>query len=148
MNNIKVSLNELISLASYSIEQSTVPNWDTIVNNFSPIWEDIYLDEELKEQEGKNCFIIYDDCNCGYIRYIAVAEDLDSRTKAMLLYVMDNIIYDLLYSDIVEQIESDSMSESLEDLLEYVRDNNITISDYEYSWLIIMAENRLDLLEL
>ena len=38
MNHIKVSLNELISLASYRIEQSTVPNWDTIVDNFSPIW--------------------------------------------------------------------------------------------------------------
>lgn len=148
MNNIKVSLNELISLASYRVEQDTVPNWDTIVNNFSPIWKEIYLDEELKEQEGKNCFIIYDDCDCGRIRYIAVAEDLDNRTKSMLIYVMDNIIYDLLYSDIVERIESDSMSESLEDLLEYVRDNNVTISDFEYSWLVIMAENRLDLLEL
>ena len=77
-----------------------------------------------------------------------MAEDLDNRTKSMLIYVMDNIIYDLLYSDIVERIESDSMSESLEDLLEYVRDNNVTISDFEYSWLVIMAENRLDLLEL
>lgn len=148
MNHIKVSLNELISLASYRIEQSTVPNWDTIVDNFSPIWKDIYLDEELKEQEGKNCYIIYDDCNCGRIRFIAVAKDLDDRTKAMLVYVMDNVIYDLLYSDIVEQIESDNIAESLDDLLEYVRDNNITISDYEYSWLVIMAENRLDLLEL
>lgn len=148
MNNIKVSLNELISLASYRVEQDTVPNWDTIVNNFSPIWKEIYLDEELKEHEGKNCFIIYDDCDCGRIRYIAVADDLDNRTKSMLIYVMDNIIYDLLYSDIVERIESDSMSESLEDLLEYVRDNNVTISDFEYSWLVIMAENRLDLLEL
>lgn len=146
MNSIKVSLNELLSLASYRVEQSTVPNWDTIVNNFSPIWKDIYLDEELKEQEGKNCFIIYDDCNCGHIRFIAVAEDLDDRTKAMLVYVMDNVIYDLLYNDISEQI--DSSEESLDNLLDYIRDNNITISDYEYSWLLIMAENRLDLLEL
>lgn len=146
MNSIKVSLNELLSLASYRVEQSTVPNWDTIVNNFSPIWKDIYLDEELKEQEGKNCYIIYDDCDCGRIRFIAVTEELDVKTKAMLVYIMDNVIYDLLYNDISEQI--DSSEESLDNLLDYIRDNNITISDYEYSWLLIMAENRLDLLEL
>lgn len=57
----KVSINELISLASYSIEETTVPPYDKIVEDFSDTWADMYLDEDLKEQEGKHCFIIWDD---------------------------------------------------------------------------------------
>ena len=50
---INVSINELISLASYNIEETTVPSYDFIVENFSDTWADMYLDKELKEQEGK-----------------------------------------------------------------------------------------------
>ena len=34
----KVSINELISLASYSIEETTVPPYDKIVEDFSDTW--------------------------------------------------------------------------------------------------------------
>ena len=44
---INVSINELISLASYSIEETTVPPYDFIVKKFSDTWADMYLDEEL-----------------------------------------------------------------------------------------------------
>ena len=46
---INVSINELISLASYNIEETTVPPYVSVVANFSDTWAGMYLDKELKE---------------------------------------------------------------------------------------------------
>ena len=156
----KVSINELISLASYSIEETTVPPYDKIVEDFSDTWADIYLDEDLKEQEGKHCFIIWDNC-CPYaIRAIVVAEELDKNAKTLILDIMDNVIFDLIYPDAVEQVTgkeivsgdySPNFNGDYEELLNYIDTNEqamSVISDYEYSWLQVLVNGRLDLVTL
>ena len=156
----KVSINELISLASYSIEETTVPPYDKIVEDFSDTWADIYLDEDLKEQEGKHCFIIWDNC-CPYaIRAIVVAEELDKNAKTLILDIMDNVIFDLIYPDAVEQVTgkeivsgdySPNFNGDYEELLNHVDTNEqamSVISDYEYSWLQVLVNGRLDLVTL
>ena len=156
----KVSINELISLASYSIEETTVPSYDKIVENFSDTWADIYLDEELKEQEGKHCYIIWDNC-CPYaIRAIVVAEELDKNAKTLILDIMDNVIFDLIYPDAVEQVTGEEIvggaygpnfNGDYEKLLNYIDTNKQAmedISDYEYSWLQVLVNGRLDLVTL
>ena len=156
----KVSINELISLASYSIEETTVPPYDKIVEDFSDTWADIYLDEDLKEQEGKHCFIIWDNC-CPYaIRAIVVAEELDKNAKTLILDIMDNVIFDLIYPDAVEQVTGEEIvggaygpnfNGDYEKLLNYIDTNKQAmedISDYEYSWLQVLVNDRLDLVTL
>ena len=156
----KVSINELISLASYSIEETTVPPYDKIVEDFSDTWADIYLDEDLKEQEGKHCFIIWDNC-CPYaIRAIVVAEELDKNAKTLILDIMDNVIFDLIYPDAVEQVTGEEIvggaygpnfNGDYEELLNYIDTNKQAmedISDYEYSWLQVLVNGRLDLVTL
>lgn len=156
----KVSINELISLASYSIEETTVPPYDKIVENFSDTWADMYLDEELKEQEGKHCYIIWDNC-CPYaIRAIVVSDELDEKTKTLILDIMDNVIFDLIYPDAVEWVTgeeivsgaySSNFNGDYEELLNYIDTNKQAmnaISDYEYSWLQVLVNGRLDLVTL
>ena len=156
----KVSINELISLASYSIEETTVPPYDKIVEDFSDTWADIYLDEDLKEQEGKHCFIIWDNC-CPYaIRAIVVAEELDKNAKTLILDIMDNVIFDLIYPDAVEQVTGEEIvggaygpnfNGDYEKLLNYIDTNKQAmedISDYEYTWLQVLVNDRLDLVTL
>ena len=156
----KVSINELISLASYSIEETTVPSYDKIVEDFSDTWADIYLDEDLKEQEGKHCFIIWDNC-CPYaIRAIVVAEELDKNAKTLILDIMDNVIFDLIYPDAVEQVTGEEIvggaygpnfNGDYEKLLNYIDTNKQAmedISDYEYTWLQVLVNGRLDLVTL
>ena len=156
----KVSINELISLASYSIEETTVPSYDFIVKKFSDTWADMYLDEDLKEQEGKHCFIIWDNC-CPYaIRAIVVAEELDKNAKTLILDIMDNVIFDLIYPDAVEQVTGEEIvggaygpnfNGDYEKLLNYIDTNEQAmnaISDYEYSWLQVLVNDRLDLVTL
>ena len=156
----KVSINELISLASYSIEETTVPPYDKIVEDFSDTWADMYLDEDLKEQEGKHCFIIWDNC-CPYaIRAIVVAEELDKNAKTLILDIMDNVIFDLIYPDAVEQVTGEEIvggaygpnfNGDYEKLLNYIDTNKQAmnaISDYEYSWLQVLVNDRLDLVTL
>ena len=156
----KVSINELISLSSYSIEETTVPSYDKIVEDFSDTWADIYLDEDLKEQEGKHCFIIWDNC-CPYaIRAIVVAEELDENAKTLILDIMDNVIFDLIYPDAVEQVTGEEIvggaygpnfNGDYEKLLNYINTNKQAmnaISDYEYSWLQVLVNDRLDLVTL
>ena len=156
----KVSINELISLASYSIEETTVPSYDKIVEDFSDTWADIYLDEDLKEQEGKHCFIIWDNC-CPYaIRAIVVAEELGKNAKTLILDIMDNVIFDLIYPDAVEQVTGEEIvggaygpnfNGDYEKLLNYIDTNEQAmnaISDYEYSWLQVLVNDRLDLVTL
>ena len=157
---INVSINELISLASYSIEETTVPPYDKIVEDFSDTWADMYLDEDLKEQEGKHCFIIWDNC-CPYaIRAIVVAEELDKNAKTLILDIMDNVIFDLIYPDAVEQVTGEEIvggaygpnyNGDYKELLNYIDTNEQAleaISDYEYSWLQVLVNDRLDLVTL
>ena len=157
---INVSINELISLASYSIEENTVPPYDFIVKKFSDTWADMYLDEELKEKEGKHCYIIWDNC-CSYaIRAIVVADDLDENVKRLILDMMDNVIFDLIYPDALGQITgeeivggaySPNFNGDYKELLNYIDTNEQAmnaISDYEYSWLQVLVNGRLDLVTL
>ena len=156
---INVSINALISLASYNIEETTVPSYDFIVANFSDTWADMYLDEELKEQEGKHCYIIWDECDYG-IRSIIVSEGLDEKTKMLILDIMDNVIFDLIYPDALEQVTREKIVDGAygpnyngdyEELLNYINTNEQaleTISEYEYSWLQVLANGRLDLVAL
>lgn len=155
----KVSIDELISLSSYSIEETTVPPYDSIVENFSDTWADMYLDEGLKEQEGKHCYIIWDKCNYG-IRAIVVSDELDEKTKMLLLDIMDNVIFDLIYPDALEQVTGEEIvggaygpnfNGNYEELLNYIDTNEQAmnaISDYEYSWLQVLVNDRLDLVTL
>ena len=155
----KVSIDELISLSSYSIEETTVPPYDSIIENFLDTWADIYLDEGLKEQEGKHCYIIWDKCNYG-IRAIVVSEELDEKTKTLILDIMDNVIFDLIYPDALEQVTGEEIvsgnynpnfNGDYEELLNYIDTNEQAInaiSDYEYSWLQVLVNDRLDLVTL
>ena len=157
---INVSINELISLASYNIEETTVPSYDFIVENFSDTWADMYLDKELlKEQEGKHCYIIWDKCGYG-IRAIVVSEELDENAKMLLLDIMDNVIFDLIYPDALEQVTGEEIiggaygpgfNNDYKELLSYIDTNEQAleaISDYEYSWLQVLVNGRLDLVTL
>ena len=156
---INVSINELISLASYNIEETTVPYYDFIVENFSDTWADMYLDEELKEQKGKHCYIIWDKCNYG-IKAIVVSDELDEKTKMQILDIMDNVVFDLIYPDALEQVTGEKIVDGAccpnfngdyEELLDYIDTNEQAleaISDYEYSWLQVLVNDRLDLVTL
>ena len=156
---INVSINELISLASYNIEETTVPPYDFIVKNFSDTWADMYLDEKLKEQEGKHCYIIWDKCDYG-IRAIVVADELDENAKRLILDIMDNVIFDLIYPDALGQITREEIvggaygpnfNGDYKELLNYIDTNEQAmnaISDYEYSWLQVLVNGRLDLVTL
>ena len=156
---INVSINELISLASYNIEETTVPSYDFIVENFSDTWADMYLDEELKEQEGKHCYIIWDKCGYG-IRAIVVSDELDEKTKMQILDIMDNVIFDLIYPDALEQVTGEEIvggaygpgfNGDYKELLNYIDTNEQAleaISKYEYSWLQVLVNDRLDLVTL
>ena len=157
---INVSINELISLASYNIEETTVPPYDKIVENFSDTWADMYLDTELlKEQEGKHCYIIWDKCGYG-IRAIVVSDELDENTKMRILDIMDNVIFDLIYPDALEQVTGEEIvggaygpnyNGDYKELLNYIDTNEQAleaISDYEYSWLQVLVNDRLDLVTL
>ena len=156
---VNVSINELISLASYNIEENTVPPYDFIVKNFSDTWADMYLDEELKEQEGKHCYIIWDKCGYG-IRAIVVSDELDEKTKMLILDIMDNVIFDLIYPDALGQITREEIvggaygpnfNGDYKELLNYIDTNEQAmnaISDYEYSWLQVLVNGRLDLITL
>ena len=157
---INVSINELISLASYNIEETTVPPYDFIVKKFSDTWADMYLDKELlKEQEGKHCYIIWDKCGYG-IRAIVVSDELDENTKMRILDIMDNVIFDLIYPDALEQVTGEEIvggaygpnyNGDYKELLNYIDTNEQAleaISDYEYSWLQVLVNDRLDLVTL
>ena len=157
---INVSIDELISLSSYSIEETTVPPYDKIVEDFSDTWADMYLDKELlKEQEGKHCYIIWDKCGYG-IRAIVVSDELDENTKMRILDIMDNVIFDLIYPDALEQVTGEEIvggaygpnyNGDYKELLNYIDTNEQAleaISDYEYSWLQVLVNDRLDLVTL
>ena len=157
----KVSINKLISISKYYIKVSKVPAYNILEKEFSNIWADMYLDEDLKYQKGEDCFIVYDNC-VNSIRAVIVGSKLDNATKSALIEVMDNVIFDLLYNDIIEQIENETGScfeleelynnQNYTELLNYIKNNSSlleeTISKCQYSWLLVLAENRLDLVTL
>ena len=150
MNEVKVSINELISLASYSVEETTCPKYEELKEDFSDTWADMYFDEDFKYCEGDPCYIIHDDCNYN-IRAVVFGHEFNNDVKVRVIDIMDNVIFDLLYQDMVERIEELGYKITFEDyveLLKFIREHNIEISDYEYSWLLILAEERLDLLTL
>lgn len=156
---VNVSINELIDLASYRIKETTVPSYNFIVKNFSGTWANMYLDEELKEQEGKHCYIIWDECGHS-IRAIVVSDELDEKTKMQILDIMENVIFDLIYPDALEQVTGEEIvggaygpnyNGDYEELLNCIDANEQAmkaISDYEYSWLQVLANDRLDLVTL
>lgn len=151
---INVSINELIGLASYSIEETTVPPYVSVVANFSDTWAGMYLDKGLKEQEGRHCYIIWDKCGYG-IRAIVVSDELDEKTKMLILDIMNNVIFDLIYPDAVEQVTGEEIvgdfNGDYEELLNYIDTNEQAmnaISKYEYSWLQVLVNGRLDLVTL
>lgn len=152
MNETKVSINDLISLADYYVEETTCPDYETLKEEFSDTWADLYFDEDFKYCEGEHCYIVQDNCNMN-IRAVVFGNEFNNDVKVRVIDIMDNVIFDLLYNDIVEQIEQlgyeyDTSSQAYDDLLKFVRENNILISDYEYSWLLVLVEDRLDLLTL
>ena len=73
---------------------------------------------------------------------------------------MDNVIFDLIYPDVLEQVTREEIvggacgpnyNGDYEELLNYIDTNEQaleTISDYEYSWLQVLANGRLDLVVL
>lgn len=151
-----VSINELITISNYSIEETTVPPYSEIERDFSDTWKDLYLDEDLKEQEGKHCYIVHDDLD-NSIRAIVVADSLTDEAKVKLLDIMDNVLFDLLYSDMVEQCtgsEADiayglGFEQDYVELLNYVNEQEVMpISEWEYTWLQVLANGRLDLVTL
>lgn len=149
MKEVKVSINDLISAANYSVEETTVPPYDKIVENFSSTWKELYLDEELKEQEGQHCFIIRDNCD-GTIKTILVQPEFNNDVKCNIIDVMDVVIFDLIFKDITEQLGKKQF-DGYPELLEYIRKHKTAqeiISDDDYSWLLILAEDRLDLVTL
>lgn len=156
----KVSINELISLASYSIEETIVPSYDKIVKDFSDTWADMYLDEGLKDKTGQHCYIVHDDRDCGSIRAIVVQPNLNNRAKSLLIDIMDNVIFDLIYSAAVEQVTGKELvggyygadfNNDYRKLLNYIDTNEQAMNDisaYEYSWLQVLVNDRLDLVTL
>lgn len=151
-----VSINELITISNYSIEESTVPPYEELEKDFSDTWKDLYLDEDLKEQEGKHCYIVYDDLD-NSIRAIVVADSLTDEAKVKLLDIMDNVLFDLLYSDMVEQCTGSEANiayglgfgQDYVELLNYVNEQEVMpISVWEYTWLQVLANGRLDLVTL
>ena len=159
MEECKVSLNELVNISSYSVTKDVVPTFDELKKQFSTTWADTYLDEDLKEHVGEPCYIINDDVN-NCIRGIYVGDELTDKIKMNLLDNLDNVIFDLIYNDIIEQMKDNEVddntvnklvnNQSYVEMLEWIRtaDEFSCITVYDYSWVMVLAENRLDLLEL
>lgn len=152
----KVNINELIGMASYSIGKGVVPKFEKLKEDFDELWEDLYLDEDLADHVGEPCYFIYDDCR-NTIRACYLGEKCDKKMLMNIIDNLDNVIFDLLYPDILEHIENQtgddeavnklSCNQSYEELYNYVVEHNIDISDYALSWLKVLGLNRQDLLE-
>ena len=77
-----------------------------------------------------------------------------------ILDIMDNVIFDLIYPDAVEQVTREEIvggadgpgfNGDYKELLDYIDTNEQAlkaISDYEYSWLQVLVNDRLDLVTL
>ena len=152
----KVNINELITMAEYSVGKGVVPEFNKLKEEFSSTWEDLYLDEDLADHVGEPCYFIYDDCNMN-IRGCYLGDKCNKQMLMDIIDNLDNVIYDLLYPDILEQIENQtgdeeavnklSCNQNYEELYKYVVAHNIDISDWQLSWLKVLGLNRQDLLE-
>ena len=152
----KVNIDDLISMASYSIVKGVVPEFEKLKAEFNTHMEDMFLDEDLAEHVGEPCYFIYDDCDDG-IRACYLGDKCDRKMLIDIIDNLDNIIFDLLYPDILEQIEDQtgdneavnklSYNQNYEQLYKYVVEHNIDISDWELSWLKVLGLGRTDLLE-
>ena len=147
----KVDVRELIEGASYSIVKGTVKPFEELDKEFSTHMEDMFLDEDLADHVGEPCYYIYDDCDMG-IRACYVGDKCDKKMLMDIIDNLDNIIFDLLYPDILEQIgdkeavDKLSFIQNYEKLYNYVVEHNVDISDYALSWLKVLGLNRQDLL--
>ena len=152
----KVNINELITMASYKVTKGTVPPFEKLEQEFSNVWRDTYLDEDLADHVGEPCYFIYDDCNMN-IRACFLGDKCDENMQADIIDNLDNVIFDLIYPDTLEQVEDQvedeeeinnlSCNQCYEDLYNYIVEHNIDISDWEISWLKVLGLGRLDLLE-
>ena len=151
----KVDIRELIELADYSIVKGTVKPFEELKEEFSTHMEDMFLDEDLADHVGEPCYYLYDDCDMG-IRACYLGEKCDKQMLMDIIDNLDNVIFDLLYPDILEQIEDQtgddeavnelSCNQNYEGLYNYITKNNIDISDWELSWLKVLGLNKQDLL--
>lgn len=155
IQEVKVDIRELIELASYSIIKGTIKPFEELKEEFSTHMEDMFLDEDLADHVGEPCYYLYDDCDIG-IRACYLGEKCDKRMIMDIIDNLDNVIFDLLYPDILEQIKNQtgdneavnrlSCIQNYEKLYNYVAEHNVDISDYEISWLKVLGLNRQDLL--
>ena len=147
----KVDIRELIELASYSIVKGTVKPFEELKKEFSTHMGDMFLDEDLADHVGEPCYYIYDDCDMG-VRACYLGEKCDKEMLMDIIDNLDNIVFDLLYPDILEQIEDDeavnkfSYNQNYEKLYNYVVEHNVDVSDWELSWLKVLGLGRDDLL--
>ena len=148
----KVNINELITMASYSVGNGVVPEFNKLKEDFDELWEDLYLDEDLADHVGEPCYFIYDDCR-NSIRACYLGSKCNKQMLMNIIDNLDNVIFDLLYPDILEQIEDKeavnklSCNQNYEKLYNYVVEHDIDISDWQLSWLKVLGLNRQDLLE-
>lgn len=151
----KVDVRELIELASYSIVKGTVKPFEELKEEFSTHMEDMFLDEDLADHVGEPCYYLYDDCDMG-VRACYLGDKCDKEMLDNIIDNLDGIIFDLLYPDILEQIDDQiedeeginklSCNQNYEKLYNYVVEHNVNISDYALSWLKVLGLNRQDLL--
>ena len=152
----KVNINELITMANYSVGKGVVPEFKKLQEDFDELWEDLYLDEALANPVGEPCYFIYDDCR-NSIRACYLGDNCNKQMLMDIIDNLDNVVFDLLYPDILEQIENQtgdkevvsklSCNQNYEELYNYVVTHNIDISDWQLSWLKVLGLNRQDLLE-
>lgn len=152
MKTINVSLNELISMANYEIIKGYVPTPEELLDELDRSSEPLYIDDDLINSIGKPCFLIMDNVK-GKIKYIIKGHKFNNRVKTIALDTLDNVIFDLLYNDILEQLESYCdvttlrHEQSYTDMLNTVDKSGIScLSDFEYSWLQILGNRNLKLL--
>lgn len=152
MKAIDVSLNELISIADYEIIKGYVPTPEKLLDELDRSSEPLYIDDDLTNAIGKPCFLIMDNVK-GKIKYIIKGHKFNKRVKTIALDMLDNIIFNLLYNDILEQlgdycdVTKLRYEQSYANVLNIVDDlGSNCISDYEYSWLQILGNGKFNLL--
>lgn len=152
----KVSINDLISLANYRVVKGVVKPFKQLQAEFTTHMDDMFLNEDLADHVGEPCYYIYDDCDMG-TRACYLGNKGNCEVISNIIDNLDNVIYDLLYPDILEQLErvvrnkeeinNLYLCQSYENLYNYIVNNNLIneVSDYEMSWLKVLAFDRIDL---
>lgn len=152
MKAINTSLNELISMANYEIIKGYVPTPEKLLDELDRSSEPLYVDDDLINAIGKPCFLIMDNVK-GKIKYIIKGNKFNKRVKLIALDMLDNVIFDLLYNDILEHLEDYCDVTKLRYEQSYTNVLNMVnslgtncLSDYEYSWLQILGNGKFNLL--